>query len=78
MFWWAVKRFPLAFAGLALAGQVLGAWLVDNCGPVGDWEMAGLGVLCLTFYTGLLGLLAVKWWGGTWGEFCDYAASLFE
>ncbi len=40
--------------------------------------MIGIGVLCLTFYTGLLGLLAVKLWAGTWGTFCDYSKSLFE
>jgi hypothetical protein len=77
-FWRAVKRFPPAFAGVALAGQFLGAWLVNCCGPAGDWSMTGLGVLCLIFYTGLVVMLAVKWWDGTWGEFCDYAASLFD
>ena len=40
--------------------------------------MAGLGVLMLGGYTGLLGLVAVKCWAGTWGGFCDYAASQFE
>ena len=77
-FWHSVKRFPAAFAGLAFVGQGLGVWLIDQFVPAGDWAMAGLGVLCLTFYTGLLGLLAVKWWAGTWGIFCDYSESLFE
>ena len=77
-FFRTVKRFPPAFAAVAVGGQGLGAWLVCECGPAGDWPMAGLGVLLLVFYTGLLGLVAVKWWAGTWGGFCDAAASQFE
>ncbi len=56
LFFRAVRRFPLAFAVVAAVGQALGAWLVCECGPAGDWPMVGLGVLILGFYTGLLGL----------------------
>ena len=72
----AVRRFPLLFAGGAVGGQAFGAWLACECGPAGDWPMAGLGVLMLGFYTGLVGLVAVKWRDGTWGGFCDYVLSL--
>ncbi len=75
--WHTVKRFPPTFAGVAFVGQFVGVYLLQ-CAPAGDWSIIGIGVLCLTFYTGLLGLLAVKLWAGTWGTFCDYSASLFE
>lgn len=29
-------------------------------------------------FTDLLGLVAVKWWNGTWGKSCDYVLSLVE
>ena len=77
-FWMAVKRFPPAFAGVTFVGQLLGAFLLDYCGQAVDWPMAGLGVLCLIFYTGLLGMLIIKLWHGTWGVFCDYAASIVD
>lgn len=77
-FFRTVKRFPLAFVAVAVGGQGLGAWLVCECGPAGDWPMAGLGVLLLVFYTGLLGLVAVKCRTGTWDNFCDDAASQFD
>lgn len=76
-FWRSVKRFPPSFAGVAFVGQFVGVYLIQ-CAPAGDWTMIGIGVLCLTFYTGLLGLLAVKLWAGTWGIFCDDSKSLFE
>lgn len=71
-----VKRFPATFAAVTLGGQFLGAWLICECGPAGNWPMAGLGVLMLAFYAGLLCFLAVKWWRGTWGDFCDEVISL--
>ena len=78
MFFRTIKRFPLAFAAVAAVGQAVGAWLVCNCGQAGNWSMAVLGVFELGFYTGLLGLLTVKWRNGTWGEFCDYVLSQVE
>ena len=77
-FFRAVKRFPPAFAAVAVLGQALGIWLMYECGPAGDWPMAGLGLLCLVFYAGLLGLVVFKCLEGTWDRFCDYAASQFE
>ncbi len=76
-FFRAVKRCPPAFAAVALAGEAVGVWAVGS-GAEGDWLLVGVGVLCLTFYTGLLALLAVKLRAGTWDAFCDWAASLFE
>ncbi len=73
-----IKRFPLVFAGVAVVGQVLGAWLVCNCAQAGNWQMVAIGVFELVFYTGLLGLLAVKWLNGSWRDFCDYVLSLAE
>jgi hypothetical protein len=78
MFIRTVRRFPPAFACVVAVGQAIGAWLVCECGPAGDWPMAGLGVLMLGFYTGLLGLVTVKWWDRSWGEFCDYVLSQVE
>ncbi len=76
-FWRAAKRFPPAFAGVGFVGQFVGVFLIQGA-PAGDWPIFGIGVLCLIFYTGLLGLLAIKLWSGTWDLFCDYSKSLFE
>lgn len=76
-FFRTAKRFPPTFAAVALAGEAVGVWAVGFW-VVGDWFLVGIGVLCLVFYTGLLALLAIKLWAGTWGAFCDWAASLFE
>lgn len=77
-FFWTCKRFSPAFAGVAMVGQKVGAWLVWECGLAKDWPMAGLVVLMLVFYSGLLALVAVKWWNDTWGEFCDSVWSYVE
>lgn len=67
-----------AFAFVAAVGQAFGAWLVCDCGQAGNWLLVAHGVLEVGFYTGLLGLVALKWKNGTWGEFCDYVLSLVE
>lgn len=77
-FFRTVKRFPTAFAGVAITGQTVGIWLLCECVPAGSWPMAGLGLLCLVFYTGLFGMVVVKRRAGTWDAFCDHAASEFE
>ena len=73
-----LKRFPLAGASFAIGGQMLGGWLAWECMLAQDWPMTGLGILMLSSYSGLLGLVAVKWWNGTWGKSCDYVLSLVE
>jgi hypothetical protein len=72
-----VRRWPIVFAAVAAAGEAVGVWGISFL-PSRDWTMVLIGVLCITFYTGLLVLLVVKLWRGTWGEFCDWAESLFH
>lgn len=76
-FFRAVKRFPPAFAVVALAGEGVGVWAVGFSAD-DDWTLKSIGAGCLAFYTGLLVLLAVKLRAGTWGDFCDSSASQFE
>lgn len=78
MFFRFLKRYPLAGASLAIGGQLLGGWLAWECMLARDWPMTGLGILMLSGYTGLLILVVVKWWNGTWGKSCDYVLSLVE
>lgn len=74
----AVKRFPLLAVIVALFGMAFGAWLIWECGQAAHWPMVALGTLMLTAYSTFLGLIAVKWWMGTWGTFCDYVAFIVE
>ena len=76
-FFRAIKRWPGLLAAIALTGEAVGVWAVA-CWPAGDWRLVGIGVLCLGFYTFLLALLAIKLRAGTWGAFCDWAASEFD
>lgn len=61
-----------------MAGPMLGAWLVWECGLAKDWPMTGLGLLMVGCYSGLLALVTVKWWDGCWAEFCDSVWSYVE
>ena len=71
----AFRRWPVLFAAAALVGDGVGLWLI-SIRPAGDWVLVG-GILCLVFYTGLLVLLVVKLWSGTWSAFCDWGESIF-
>jgi uncharacterized membrane protein len=77
-FFRTIKRYPLVFVAITLLGQFIGAWLTTNCFADGDWPMTALGVYIFAFYTGLLGMVIVKWWNGTWDAFCDFGLSQFE
>jgi hypothetical protein len=72
-----VRRWPTVFAGVAGIGLTVGVWAVGFL-PARNWMIVGIGVLCLVFYSGLLVLLIVKLWRGTWVEFCDSNEALFD
>jgi hypothetical protein len=76
-FFRTICHWPAVFAAVALVGECVGVWAIGFW-PLGDWFWVGIRVLCLFLYTGLLALLAVKLWSGTWGAFCDWGVSLFE
>ena len=65
---------------IALAGEGVGVWAIGlwpGRSIADDLALFGVGILCLVFYSGLLGLWIVKLWNGTWAAFCDSAASNF-
>jgi hypothetical protein len=73
----SMKRFPMLLVVIVIVGDSLGFCFVRLSGA-GDWLLFSIGVACLVFYTGLLPLLVFKLLAGTWADFCDWGASLFE
>ena len=72
-----VKHVPAVAAVAGLWGVVLGAWLIAVCWPH-DLPMTALGLYVLVGYLVAMGVLARKLWDGSWGEWCDRAATHFD
>ena len=76
-----VRRVPLVFAVVAVAGLVLGyccIFVLHDDAPSKEWFLRVLGVGCLVFYGWLLVLLIWKLIARSWTDFCDWAIAVFD
>jgi hypothetical protein len=77
------KAVPILFLLVCIAGLVVcgGALFLFGSQAKNLWEEAvirSVGILGIPFYEGLAVMYFVKRHRDTWGEFCDWAHSIFE
>jgi hypothetical protein len=80
-FFRVVRKFPLVFALVAVAGLAFGyccIFILRDDEPANEWFLRSIGVGCFIFYGWLLVLLIRKISNNSWTVFCDWAISIFD